>query len=106
MALVSLFLQGRERVREKAKVSFVGRLTAAALSRFYIIKVVYQYHRFGDTSDFKVTLVCSHCPTPRPIKKGCIELCGGVHNGERQPSTQIPIGFRVHLSVSVSVFVS
>ena len=49
-------------------------------------------------------LVCSHCPTPRPIQKqinkiGYIELCRGIHAAQRQISTKIPIEFYVKLSV-------
>ena len=51
-------------------------------------------------------MVCSHCQTPRPIKMGCIELCGSVHTAERQTSMQTHIGFCANLSVSVSVSVS
>ena len=36
---------------------------------------------------------------------GCIELCGGVHTTERRTSMQLPIGFCVNLSVSLSVSV-
>ena len=32
-----------------------------------------------------------------------VELCGGIHTALRQIPTQIPIGFCVNLSVSVSV---
>ena len=49
-------------------------------------------------------MVCSHCPTQRPIKNSLyIDLCGGVYTTKRQTPTEIPIGFCVNLSVSVSV---
>ena len=59
-------------------------------------------------------MVCSHCPTQRPIqrliKMGWIELCGGFLPAQRQKPTQIPIGSCVNILVSVSgsgsVFVS
>ena len=51
-------------------------------------------------------MLCSHCPTPRPIKMGCTELCGGVHTAQRQIPSQIPIVFCVNLSIYVSVSVS
>ena len=35
-------------------------------------------------------VVCSHCRTPRLIKKCCIELCGGGHTVQRQTPTEIP----------------
>ena len=35
-------------------------------------------------------MVCSHCPTPRLIKKCCIELCGDGHTVQRQTPTEIP----------------
>ena len=47
-----------------------------------------------------ILFFCLHCPTPKPNKLGCFELCGGVHTTQRQTSAQIPIGFP---SVSVSV---
>ena len=55
-------------------------------------------------------MVCSHCPTPRPIKRvikmGYVGLCGSVHTAQRETSTQIPIWICANLSVSVSVLVS
>ena len=52
----------------------------------------------------RVLMVHSHWPTPtqtpRPIKMGCIELCGGVHTAQRQTSTQIPNG---HCSNCISL---
>ena len=37
---------------------------------------------------------------------GCIELDGGIHTGQSQTSTEIPIGFCIDLLVFVSVSVS
>ena len=51
-------------------------------------------------------MVCSHSPTPRPIKMDCVELCGRAHTAQRQMEIQIPIRFCVKLSAFVSVSVS
>ena len=58
-----------------------------------------------------VLMVCSHCPTPRsikrPIKVGCVGLlCVNVYAAQRQMPIQIPIGFCPNLLVSVSLSVS
>ena len=45
-------------------------------------------------------------PDPRPIKMGCIELCGGVHTAPKQRLIQVSIEFSANLSASVSVWVS
>ena len=51
-------------------------------------------------------MVCSHYPTLRPIKVGCIESSRGVHTAQRPTQTQIPIGFNFCANLSVSVSVS
>ena len=42
-------------------------------------------------------MVCSHCPTPRPIqtpiKMGCKELCGGVHTAPTQQCHRVLLQF-------------
>ena len=45
-------------------------------------------------------VVCIHCQTARqrarPIKKTCLELCGGVHTTQRQRPVQISKWFCTH----------
>ena len=40
-------------------------------------------------------MVCSYCPTLRPIKKSDCELCGSVDTAQRH--SEIPIGFCTHV---------
>ena len=54
----------------------------------------------------RTLMVCSHCPIPRPIKMGCIELCGGLHTAQRRTPTQILIELHANLSVFMPVPVS
>ena len=58
----------------------------------------------------RTLMVYSHCPTPRPInrpiKMGCIELCGGLHTARRRTPTQILIELHANLPVFMPVPVS
>ena len=36
-------------------------------------------------------MLCSHCPTPRPIKVACIELYRGIHTAQTQIPMQVYI---------------
>ena len=57
----------------------------------------------AEINQFRIPVFTLLRPIQKQIKMGCIELDGGIHTGQSQTSTEIPIGFCIDLWVSVSV---